>query len=48
MKWTELAAALFGAHHEIVADGDFLSGTAMLDGEPITVVGTTGHAPIGY
>jgi malonate decarboxylase gamma subunit len=48
MKWTELAAALFGAKHEIVADGDFLSGNAVLDGEPIAVVGTTGHAPIGY
>lgn len=48
MKWDELAAVLFGTQHDIVADGEFLSGTANFDGEPIAVVGTTGHAPIGY
>jgi malonate decarboxylase gamma subunit len=48
MKWTDLVAALFGTQHDIVADSDFLSGSASLQGEPITVVGTTNHAPIGY
>jgi malonate decarboxylase gamma subunit len=45
--WTTLATALFGADHGIRADGDFLHGTASLDGAALTVVGTTGHAPIG-
>ncbi len=45
--WTSLATALFGADHGIVAEGELLRGTAMLDGKPITVVGTTGHAAIG-
>ena len=48
MIWTELVARLFGADHDIVADGDFLSGSARLDGDAITVVGTTNHAPIGF
>ena len=29
------------------ADGDFLQGEVMFEGEPLTVVGTTNHAPIG-
>ncbi len=45
--WTTLATTLFGPDHGITAEGDFLQGTALLDGAPITVVGTTGHAPIG-
>jgi malonate decarboxylase gamma subunit len=45
--WTTLAATLFGPDHGITAEGDFLHGTALLDGAPVTVVGTTGHAPIG-
>ncbi len=45
--WTTLAATLFGPDHGIVADGDFLHGTARLDGREIAVVGTTGHAAIG-
>jgi malonate decarboxylase gamma subunit len=45
--WTTLATTLFGADHGITAEGDFLHGTALLDGAPVTVVGTTGHAPIG-
>lgn len=45
--WNTLAATLFGARHGIAADGDFLHGTALLDGAPITVLGTTGHAAIG-
>jgi len=47
MDWNTLATRLFGADHGIRADGDFLHGTAQLDGQPITVVGTTHHAPIG-
>lgn len=47
MDWNLLATRLFGAEHGIVADGDFLQGTARFDGQPITVIGTTNHAPIG-
>ena len=48
MNWTELATRLFGADHDIRADGDFLSGSATFDGRTLTVVGSTHHAPIGY
>jgi malonate decarboxylase gamma subunit len=48
MIWTDVLAGLFGTQHEVVADGDFLSGSATLDGQPISVVGSTNHAPIGY
>lgn len=47
MQWTTLAAALFGESHGIVQDGDFLHGTPLFDAGPITVIGTTNHAPIG-
>jgi malonate decarboxylase gamma subunit len=47
MDWTTLADHLFGPDHGVVADGDFLSGTADFDGEPIAVVGTTNHAAVG-
>ncbi len=47
MHWTRLADALFGADHDIGASGDFLQGTARFDGQPIAVIGTTNHAPIG-
>ena len=47
MDWNLLAARLFDADHGIKADGDFLHGTVQFDGRPITVVGTTHHAPIG-
>lgn len=49
MKWQDLVCALFGKHHEIRQDGDLLVGEAAFgaSGEPITVVGTTDHAPIG-
>lgn len=47
MQWNTLAEQLFGADHQIRADGDFLKGSATFDGQPLTVVGTTGHAPIG-
>lgn len=47
MQWTTLAAALFGDSHGIVQEGDFLHGTPLFDAAPITVIGTTNHAPIG-
>lgn len=47
MNWQALTTALFGAHHSIHATGDFLHGEATFDGQPITVLGTTHHAPIG-
>jgi malonate decarboxylase gamma subunit len=47
MEWNTLATALFGAEHGIRQDGDFLHGTVTFDGQPLTVIGTTGHAPIG-
>ena len=48
MNWHELVTRLFGADHDIRADGDFLSGSADFDGRTLTVVGSTHHAPIGY
>ena len=48
MIWTELGRRLFGAAHDINADGDFLSGTARFDGDTLAVVGSTNHAPIGF
>lgn len=47
MNWQALTRVLFGPNHAIHADGDFLHGDAHLDGQPITVLGTTNHAPIG-
>ncbi|GKS97761.1 biotin-independent malonate decarboxylase subunit gamma [Acidovorax sp. SUPP3434] len=47
MQWNTLAERLFGAQHGIVADGDLLSGTPTFDGQPLAVIGTTNHAPIG-
>ena len=48
MNWSELATRLFGADHNIRADGDFLSGSAVFEGQTLAVVGSTHHAPIGY
>lgn len=47
MDWKTLTTALFGSADLLTLDGDFLHGTAALDEVPLTVVGTTGHAPIG-
>ncbi|GKS73944.1 biotin-independent malonate decarboxylase subunit gamma [Acidovorax sp. SUPP950] len=47
MQWNTLAERLFGAQHGIVADGDLLLGTPTFDGQPLAVIGTTNHAPIG-
>ncbi|WP_309626417.1 biotin-independent malonate decarboxylase subunit gamma [Methylibium sp.] len=48
MIWTDVVAQLFGAEHDVHADGDFLSGTARFDGQTLAVVGSTHHAPIGF
>ncbi|MEJ8851402.1 biotin-independent malonate decarboxylase subunit gamma [Variovorax rhizosphaerae] len=47
MQWNELATQLFGPSHGIHAEDDFLHGDVIFEGKPITVVGTTNHAPIG-
>jgi len=47
MQWSSLVTQLFGPYHGMRAAGDFLQGEAMFEGEPITVIGTTNHAPIG-
>jgi len=47
MDWNTLATALFGIDHGITQDGDVLRGTTHFDGQPLTVIGTTNHAPIG-
>ena len=47
MDWKTLAEALFGSDRGLTLDGELLHGEAALDDEPRTVVGTTGHAPIG-
>jgi malonate decarboxylase gamma subunit len=47
MHWPSLCTQLFGAHHSVVADGDFLSGEAEFEGQTLCVVGSTGHAAIG-
>jgi malonate decarboxylase gamma subunit len=47
MDWQTLATRLFGAGHGIVRDGDLLHGTVEFDGEPLAIIGTTDHAPIG-
>ena len=47
MSWQALADDLFPQGHSITEKAEFLSGTAQVDGEIVTVVGTTGHTPIG-
>lgn len=47
MDWKSLANALFPQGHDITEHDQFLSGTASVSGETVTVIGTTGHAPIG-
>src|SRR5436190_608740 len=47
MAWNSLATALFGADHAVTREGDVLRGTVQFDGEPLAVIGTTDHAPIG-
>ena len=47
MQWNSLVTQLFGSYHGMRATGDFLHGEVIFDGEPLTVIGTTNHAPIG-
>jgi malonate decarboxylase gamma subunit len=47
MNWNTLAEQLFGPRHGLVADGDFITGNVEVDGQTLSVVGTTHHAPIG-
>ena len=47
MQWNSLVTQLFGTYHGMRAAGDFLKGEVMFDGAPLTVIGTTNHAPIG-
>lgn len=47
MYWQLLATELFPGGHDVVENENFLSGTAQVDGQPVTVIGTTGHTPIG-
>ena len=47
MDWKTLAEALFGSDRGLTLDGELLHGEVALDDEPLNVVGTTGHAPIG-
>lgn len=47
MQWNTLVTQLFGPYHGMRAAGDVLRGEVMFDGEPITLIGTTNHAPIG-
>lgn len=47
MQWNSLATQLFGSYHGMRAIGDFLQGEVIFEGEPLTVIGTTNHAPIG-
>ena len=47
MDWKTLTATLFGGDVALTLHGDFLHGTVELDGEPLTVIGTTNQAPIG-
>ncbi|WP_438999017.1 biotin-independent malonate decarboxylase subunit gamma [Variovorax beijingensis] len=47
MQWSSLVTQLFGPYHGMREDGDFLQGEVIFDGEPLAVIGTTHHAPIG-
>ncbi|MFZ6654337.1 biotin-independent malonate decarboxylase subunit gamma [Undibacterium sp. TJN19] len=47
MEWSQLANQLFPLGHQISAQDNFLSGTAELDGQTISVIGTTDNTAIG-
>ncbi|MET0320840.1 MAG: biotin-independent malonate decarboxylase subunit gamma, partial [Duganella sp.] len=47
MDWKKLADTLFPQGHAIIEQDDFLSGSAQVGGSTVTVIGTTGHTPIG-
>jgi malonate decarboxylase gamma subunit len=48
MNWQDLCTALFGDVHGVTEDAELLRGTVDFDGAPLEVLGTTGHAAIGY
>lgn len=47
MQWNSLVTQLFGPYHGMRANDDFLQGEVIFDGAPLTIIGTTNHAPIG-
>lgn len=47
MDWQQLTQALFPQGHRIRATDNFLCGSAEVDGVTVSVVGTSGHTPIG-
>ena len=47
MNWTSVADRLFDRGHDIVADGDLLSGSGRCGDTVFAVVGSTNHAEIG-
>jgi malonate decarboxylase gamma subunit len=47
MKWQDVAHALFPQGSTITEQDNFLSGEAQVGGQAVTVIGTTGHTPIG-
>lgn len=47
MEWTTLVTQLFGPFHGMRATEDFLHGEVIFEGAPLTLIGTTNHAPIG-
>jgi malonate decarboxylase gamma subunit len=48
MNWKDVCDSLFGPDHAVAEEALLLRGSATFDGEPVDVVGTTGHAAIGY
>jgi len=47
MYWQDLADALFPQGHTITMHNDVLTGSGQVDGQTVSVIGTTGHASIG-
>ena len=47
MNWQTLADRLFPQAHSIIAHGDLLYGTGLVERQHVTVLGTTNDAPIG-
>lgn len=47
MDWKKLADTLFPEGHTIIEQDEFLCGGAQVDSQPVAVIGTTGHTPIG-
>ncbi|MFZ6780322.1 biotin-independent malonate decarboxylase subunit gamma [Undibacterium sp. Ji83W] len=47
MDSMQLLAQLFPQGHEVTIVDDFISGTAVIDEQSISVIGTSGHTPIG-